>query len=343
METARSGFDLGSYAAPPRAHTRDGAPRRVGLEIELANLSLEQALGIVHAELGGRIEVESRTRGAVRDTAFGTFKVEFDSPTLTERTYLRPLERLGLLESDSATAQLVEDGVLQLAAELVPLEIVTPPVPWNRLHELDVLWHALRRAGAEDTYSSILYAFGLHLNPELPDTETSVLVAYMRAFLLLADWVMDASRIDLARRLAPFIRPFPEAYRREVLAPDYAPDAVQFLDHYLEHNPTRNRPLDLLPLLVHLHGTGFLKRVENAPLVKPRPTFHYRLPNCELTSPGWTPAADWNRWVTIERLASDQALLQELCAAYLRTDDLPLRWQSGAWVEELRARLDLPG
>lgn len=342
MGTARADLDLGSYAAPPRPHNRDGALRRVGLEIELANLSLEQALGIVQEQLGGRIEVESRTRGAVRDTPFGAFKVEFDSPTLTERTYLRPLERLGL-DGDSATAQLVEEGVLQLAAELVPLEIVTPPVPWNQLHELDGLWQALRRAGAEDTYSSILYAFGLHLNPELPDTETSVLVAYTRAFLLLADWIMDASRIDLARRLAPFIRPFPEAYRREVLARDYAPDAVQFLEHYLEHNPTRNRPLDLLPLFVHLHGTGFLTRVENAPLVKPRPTFHYRLPNCELTNPGWTPAADWNRWVTVERLANDEALLQELSAAYLRTDDLPLRWQSGAWVEELRARLDLAG
>jgi Putative amidoligase enzyme len=70
----------------------------------------------------------------------------------------------------------------------------------------------------------------------------------------------------------------------------YAPPP-QLFEHYLEHNPTRNRPLDLLPLFVHLHGPGLLKRVEDAPLVKPRPTFHYRLPNCELTNPGWTPRA----------------------------------------------------
>jgi hypothetical protein len=334
--------DPGSYAAPPRPHNAKGETRRVGLELELANLSLEQALDIVRAQLGGRVEVESRTRGEVRDTALGTFKVEFDSPILTERTYLQPLERLGL-DGTSATAQLVEDGVLQLAAELVPLEIVTPPIPWDRLHELDGLWEALRHAGAEDTYSSILYAFGLHLNPEVPDTETATLTRYMRAFLLLADWIMEASQIDLARRLAPFIRPFPEAYRRELLAPDYEPDATQFLEHYLEHNPTRNRPLDLLPLFVHLHGTDFLTRVENAPLVKPRPTFHYRLPNCELTTPGWTPAADWNRWVTLERLAEDKALLEELSAAYLQTSDWPLRLQSSGWVEELRHRLDLHG
>lgn len=342
MEITRAGPDLGSYAALPRMHHRDGRLRHVGLELELANLPLEQALDIIRAELGGRVEVESRTRGTVRETPFGTFKVEFDSPTLTDRTYLRPLEKLGL-PGDSATAQLVEEGVLQLAAELVPLEVVTPPVPCDRLSELDGLWQALRRAGAEDTHSSLLYAFGLHFNPEVPDTETSVLVDYMRAFLLLADWIIEASRIDLARRIAPFIRPFPEAYRRALLAPDYAPDAAQFLEDYLEHNATRNRPLDMLPLFVHLHGTGFLKRVENAPLVKPRPTFHYRLPNCELTNPGWTPAADWNRWVTIERVANDRALLDELCAAYLRTEDLPLRWQSGAWVEELRARLNLQG
>lgn len=331
----------GGYEAPPRPHNASGDVRRVGLEVEVANLPLERALAVIRAQLGGSALQESRTRGAVRDSALGTFKVEFDSPTLTDRTYLRPLELFGL-DAASDTAQRVEEGVLQIAAEVVPLEIVTPPIPWTQLHELDALWGALRQAGAEDTYSSILFAFGLHLNPEVPDTDTATLVDHLRAFLLLADWLIESSRVDLKRRLSPFIRPFPETYRRELLAPDYAPDATQFLDHYLAHNPTRNRPLDLLPLFVHLHGAGCLARVENAALVKPRPTFHYRLPNCELTSAGWTPVRDWNRWVTVERLANDRPLLAELAKAYLRTSDLPLRLQSGGWVEELKQRLALP-
>ena len=42
--------------------------------------------------------------------------------------------------------------------------------------------------------------------------------------------------VALARRISPFIRPFPEAYRRVVLQPDYAPTSGQFVDDYLAHN-----------------------------------------------------------------------------------------------------------
>jgi hypothetical protein len=86
-----------------------------------------------------------------------------------------------------------------------------------------------------------------------------------------------------------------------------------------------------------------LAQVEESELVKPRPTFHYRLPNCELTTPGWSPRADWNRWVALERLAEDRELLAELSRAYLETFDLPLRLQSIGWIDVLRARLSLPG
>ncbi|MET0287788.1 MAG: amidoligase family protein [Polyangiales bacterium] len=327
-----------AYFAPPRERNPKGEMRKVGLELELGNLTLERTLEIVRDACGGEIVSDSRTEGAVRDTEFGRFKVEVDSAPLKERSYLRPLEALGL-DPDSPTALLVEDSVLQLAREIVPLEVVTPPIPWDRLQELDPLWSALRAAGAQDTRSSLLHAFGLHLNPEPPDFETNTLLAIVRAFLLLEDWIVTTADTDLARLIAPYIRTFPEPYRRKVLQPDYQPDWTAFVDDYLEASPTRNRPLDLLPLLAHLKAPGLEQRVEDWELVKARPTFHYRLPNCELARADWTPAEEWNRWVTIERVANDPALLRELSLAYLDTPDLPLRVQRGSWSAHVAARL----
>jgi hypothetical protein len=329
-----------AYLAPPRPHGTEGKPRKVGVELELAHLDLDQTLRIVRDVFGGAIEVESRTKGAVRATRFGEFKVELDSKPLQNRVYLKPLEALGL-EAESPAAEALEESVLQVARHIVPLEIVSPPIAWNELHDLDPLWAKLREAGAEDTRSFVLYAFGLHFNPEPPDFEVSTILNTIRAFLLLEDWISNESDIDLARKVAPFIRGFPESYRRKVLAPDYAPSWDRFVHDFVEENPTRNRPIDLMPLIAHVGHPDISGRVEDWQLVKPRPTFHYRLPNSEVSQPGWTPAADWNRWVAIERVAEDAGLLRELSEAYLRTPDLPLRAQRTTWAADLQQRLSL--
>lgn len=338
MSNAPSG--MCRYEAPPRARNAQGAMRHVGLEIELGHLTLEQTLEIVRDAVGGEIACDSRTEGSVKETPFGKFKVEVDSTPLKERSYMRPLEMLGL-DADSPTAQVVEDSVLQVAREFVPIEVVTPPIPWDRLQELDRLWDALRKAGAEDTRSSLLNAFGLHLNPEPPDLEVGTIVNAIRGFLLLEDWIRQSSHIDLARLVAPYIRPFPETYRRKILEPAYRPTWEEFVDDYVKDNPTRNRPLDVLPLIAHIGADDLESRVEDFALVGARPTFHYRLPNCELAKAGWTPAQDWNRWVMVERVAEDPELLRELSRSYLATYDLPLRMQSGGWIDQLRERLQL--
>ena len=51
-------------------------------------------------------------------------------------------------------------------------------------------------------------------------------------------------------------------------------------------------------------------------LVKGRPAFHYRLPDCKVNQAGWTAAGAWNRWVYVETLAADEALLAELIDAW---------------------------
>lgn len=332
-----------TYQVPTPERNAEGAPRRVGLELEIGGMGLEPTLSLLAEQLGGTLDVQSRTVGHVRGTRYGDFKVEFDHSMLRSQSYLHTLQRLGLIEStESAAADQIERSVLQLATDIVPIEIVTPPIEVSRLHELDPVWHALRSAGATGTYGSLLSAFGLHINAELADGRAASILALLRAFFLLEDWLVEVSKIDISRRIAPFIHAFPEAYRRKVLEPAYAPSDAELVADYGEHNPTRNRPLDLWPLFVHLHGPEVAEDVEEFALVKPRPAYHYRLPNCEIEKPGWTPARDFNRWVLIERLASEPAWLHELSLAYLSTLDLPLRLQRRSWADDVRARLDLP-
>jgi hypothetical protein len=332
---------LPRYDAPPRERNASGEVRGVGLELEIGNLSIETTLAIVQSSLGGEIRAQTPAQGAVERTPWGTFRVEFDSKPLKERKYLRPFEAIGV-EPESATAQVIEESVLRVASEIVPIEIVTPPIPWDQLQRLDPLWEALRGAGVEDTRDSLLYAFGLHLNPESPDLTVTTVLNHLRGFLLLEPWLVEAIDVDLSRKIAPYIRPFPPAFRQIVLDPGYEPDWETFVAHYVEHNPTRNRPLDLVPLIVHATGKDLSVAVKEWALVKPRPTFHYRLPNCEIHQPGWTPAIDWNRWLHVERLAASPDLLRELGADYTEgRGDLLVEPKN--WVAHVATRFDLIG
>ena len=112
------------YAAPPRERNAQGELRRVGLELELAGLTVEGALELIQQCLGGTVDSSQRTQGTVADTPLGTFKVEFDMRALQQRSYLRPLELMGI-ESDSRAAQLVEDTLIQVASEVIPVEVLT--------------------------------------------------------------------------------------------------------------------------------------------------------------------------------------------------------------------------
>jgi hypothetical protein len=330
---------LPRYGAPPRRDNASGKARTVGLELEIGSLSLEDTLRVVQNSLGGSIRSGGPTHGAVEQTRWGTVRVEFDSKPLKERRYLRPLERMGV-EPESPAAQAIEESLLRVASEVVPIEVVTPAIPWNQLQELDPLWEALRTAGAEDTRASLLYAFGLHLNPEAPDLTVATVLAHLRAFLLLEPWLNNAIEVDLSRRIAPYIRAFPPAYRLIVLDPGYEPDWELFVANYVEHNPTRNRPLDLVPLIVHATGKDLSVAVKEWALVKPRPTFHYRLPNSEIHREGWTPAVDWNRWLQVERLAADSDLLLELAAEYIAEANESFATAS-EWIARLQTRFDL--
>lgn len=312
---SRTTFDM-----PPQRTNAAGELRRVGFELEFAGLPLARAAEAVRELVGGRVVEDDRFRLRVEVDGLGDFVVEADADLLRDGRYLDHLQRLGVPVHRLDTRQPIEELVSRVAELVVPSEVATPPIPLDRLDLVDDLRDALARRQARGTASRLRYAFGLHLNPEAPALDADSVLRHLRAFLALYDHLLESSAVDLTRSLTPFIDEFPDDYRRRVLSPSYQPTLPRLAADYAAHNPTRNRPLDLLPLLVHLLGRDTLQALDEDELVRPRPTYHYRLPNCRIDEADWRVADEWNRWVEVERLAARPAALHRLCAAAARED-----------------------
>jgi hypothetical protein len=289
----------------PWRENADGEPRRVGVEMEMAGIELDAIAEAVTATLGGRFEADNAFAGVVRETALGDFGVELDLRVLKSGEWRDSLRRLGINLEPGDFRDNLEDVLSRLAGIVVPHELVCPPVDQADLPRLDEVRHRLHAAGAKGTQSSAVYAFGLQFNVDVATFEVDHLLAVLRAFLIRFDGICERERIDLARKLTPFVQPFPEDFVAHVLAADYRPDREAFIDDYLTYTPTRNRPLDLLPLFAELDRERVMAAPVERGLVKPRPAWHYRLPNCRIDDPGWDLSQPWSEWVGIERLAAD--------------------------------------
>ncbi|RFF27185.1 MULTISPECIES: amidoligase family protein [unclassified Wenzhouxiangella] len=323
--------DTERFQPPPRSSNTDGSTRRVGIEIEMAGLRPEQVAEAVTDSIGGSVEVDSAFLTRIRGTEFGDFHVELDADLLKSRQYQKLLAELGIDIGEGDEREHIESLISRVAGLVVPLELVGPPVPWTELETLDGIRERLHRAGARGTQFSPLYAFGMQLNIEAASLRADYLLSIIRAFLLSYDELIEAERVDLSRRITPYVQPFPEEYLAHVLQPDYSPELEELIDDYLYLTPTRNRPLDLLPLFAFLDEA----RVMNAPvethLIKARPAFHYRLPNCLIDQPDWSLATAWNRWVKVERLADDSERLERKRVQRLSSSSSLRRWLSQAW------------
>jgi len=306
------------FGVPPVTHTADGRVRRAGFEFEYAGPDIKSSARIVGDVFGGEHIVRSTFAHVVR-TSLGDFSVEIDAALLKDKKYEKPLRAVGI-DPDKTNTEWLEHALLDTFATLVPIEIATPPIPIDQLDRLDDLRQRLHDARAKGTRASILYAFGFHINPELPSEDPGVIRDFLRAFLLLYPWMKQRAEVDMTRRISPYINPFPDDYARLILREDYPASQARLIDDYLAHNPTRNRPLDMLPVLAHLDRARVISRVEDPHLVKPRPAFHYRLPNCMLDEPDWRVAREWNTWVAVERLAYDAPRLAEMSRDYLLAD-----------------------
>jgi hypothetical protein len=295
---------------PPQIHNAKSEERHVGVEIEFAGIPSNIITGCVTESLGGRVVTLTSVEILIKDTSLGEFKLELDA------AYLKKLvEEQSDDPDDNSIASSTVELITSAAEQLVPWEIVSPPIKLSDLYKLDTLIDNLRNAGAVGTRNAIHYAFGLHLNPELPDLNADTIVSYMRAYFCLYDWIVEQEQIDTTRKLTTYVKHFGKDYISLVLNEQYQPGLEKLIDDYLDYNPTRNRSLDLLPLFAHLDADRVKAKVDD-PRIKSRPTFHYRLPNCDIDNPNWNLNFSWGLWLEVEKLANEPARLHQFCTEY---------------------------
>ncbi|WP_024330215.1 amidoligase family protein [Simiduia agarivorans] len=311
---------------PPRTRDTQGNTRCVGVEVEMGELSPLSIARVLQQTVGGDITLQQGLCYGLVDTDLGDFFIELDAKPIQDTvSRLRRLELPAVIDADPAGL------ITDLAEQLVPWELVSPPLPLDQLDAFNNLLAKLRGAGAKGTRYASRFAFGLHLNPDVPGLDVDTLLRYFRAYLCLHDGICAREDIDWSRRLMPHIRHFSDAYIAKVIEPDYAPTLDQFMDDYLEANPTRNRSLDLLPLFAHLDPDRVARGVDDE-RVKARPAFHFRLPNCDIDNPAWGLHTPWHEWLAVEFLAEDEKRLEQMCLAYRRElqrfgHSLDQRWQ----------------
>ncbi|RVU38890.1 hypothetical protein EOI86_06385 [Hwanghaeella grinnelliae] len=267
--------------------------------MEFIDLDAMTSAEIVKSLFGGDLDRVSQHKVHVRGCRFGDFLVELDLQLLHEGDPTNPLRQLA--------------G--ELGAALIPMEITCPPIRFDEAHVIDALREELRQAGAQGTLTSPFYALGAQLNPELPSHESAYLLSVLRSFVLLRDWLRDEIQVDTSRRLSFFASAFPGDWCDMILDPRYAPDMAGLTRGYLDHNPTRNRELDMLPFLAFLDEKRIRSAVAGQKVHK-RPTYHYRLPNALIDSPDWSLALEWERWLAVEQLAERPELIEKYAALW---------------------------
>ncbi len=321
---------IAGYAMPAQMSSHQGTVRRAGFELEFAGLEFREAVRVLEQVYQTRAEVRTEAEAVLQAPGLGKFKVEVDSELAKQLAKARAQARSGGGGQDDPLAQ----WLVNLTTELVPVEVVCPPVSFARLPQLDAMVRALRSAGAEGTAESVVYAFGVHINPELPALDAATISRYLKAYVVSQDWLIRRHRVDMTRRFMPYIDIYPSAYCRRVV--EYGDDIrlETLLDDYLEYNATRNRALDLLPLFTELDAERVRQAVTDS-RINPRPTFHYRLPNCEIERGDWGLAESWNIWCVIESLAADSELLNRTAAEYLQHASQLITFTRAPWHRAL--------
>lgn len=319
---------------PPTITNHEGRPRRIGVELEFSGLTPSVILDTVTDVLGGEVHRETRFEYRVAGGAAGDLILELDA------AYLKDLARAAQEnERRSELERLTDDALAGAAQVVVPWEIVTGPIAMDRFLELERLVAALRAAGARGTRHSPWYAFGLHLNPEMPALDARAILTYLRSYTCLYDWLVDREQLDPSRKwFTPYIETFDAAYIDMILGIEYDPDIDRLIDDYLRANPTRNKSLDMLPLFAHIDPER-VRAVVDDPRVKARPALHYRLPNCDIDREDWNLSVPWSNWLEVEYLADDPERLQRACRAFHRELNRGPRLFKSRWIEQCESWL----
>lgn len=69
----------------------------------------------------------------------------------------------------------------------------------------------------------------------------------------MQDFLNKDAKVDIARKITPYIDNFPKEYIIKILQEDYKPTMEELIQDYLKFNPTRNRSLDMLPIFAYIN------------------------------------------------------------------------------------------
>ena len=330
---------MARFKPPEILKTQHGELRRTGFEIEYAGVDIDKSVTALQDLVGGDIEQVNAFHYKITNTGRGDFSVEIDAALLKEDKYRNYLEAVGVDIDSLSYEKEIDEFLKDVASFVVPCEIVTPPLLMNNMEIVEAIVKSLRQKKAKGTTASVFYAFGLHMNPELASTDVTYLLAHIRAFALLYDWICDRSKVDMTRKLTPYIDPYPGEYIELIMSNDYQPSILGLLDDYLTLVNTRNQALDMLPAFAVIDETSVISRASEPDLIKPRPAFHYRLANSLIDEPGWTVADEWQYWLAVEKLANDKQLLEKVRRSYLDYRSTFLQLSNKGWIEKVSGLL----
>jgi len=158
------------YRLPPVIAGSSGEPRRAGFEFEFGNLPIVTTAKALQKSLGGELDIKSPFEAILYESLLGKLKIERDADILKSTRYRSWLESVGIRFSPGTVAHEIETNIDNASRGLIPCEVVTEPIPFQDLDRLDTLIHTLNSLGAEGTQDSLIYAFGLHINPSIPDS-----------------------------------------------------------------------------------------------------------------------------------------------------------------------------
>jgi len=321
-----------SYKDPPKINNQYGDERSVGFEFEFTGVEMKDAAHMVSNLYGGSISQISAYEYEVKDTEFGDFSLELDASLFLNKKYEKVLKTVGINVDKLKNKEKLEEALRDMASTVVPFEIITPPIPISQLARMDELVEALREWKAKGTGSSFFYAFGLHLNPEVPDLSAESILRHLKAYVMLDAWIRKDADINLSRKITPYINEYEIDYIRHILREDYNPDLKILIKEYFEFKNSRNRALDLLPVFMFIDKATTQDLLQDK-LTSARPTFHYRLPNCSIEDEQWSLAQEWNRWVLVEALADDKTALDQYSRAFLKMDDKSVFSVKKKWIK----------
>jgi len=321
-----------TFKTPPIIYNQDGQERSVGFEFEFTGVEMNDAAEMISDLYGGKIEQISGYEYKVNDTEFGDFSLELDASLFLNKKYEKVLKTVGLDVNKLKNKEKLEEALRDMASTVVPFEIITPPIGFSDLKRLNELVDRLREWKAKGTGDSFFYAFGLHLNPEVPELSADSLLRHLKAYVMLDGWIRKDADVNISRKITPYINEYEMDYIRFILREDYQPGLEELIRDYFTFKNSRNRPLDMLPVFMFMEKE-FTSGLMKEELTSARPTFHYRLPNCSLGDESWSLAAEWNRWVLVEKLADDEQSLSQYSRAFLNMDDKSVFSMKKKWVE----------